>query len=233
MLRWKLHPYKNEKKLLFIVRMWHIATNREHAFALTIDYPLPLRFINYSQGESELSEQELLRRYREAGDLTLLGKLYEPYMHLVYGLCLKYFKDEERAKDAVMQIFEELISKLRVHEVSNFKSWLYTLARNHCLMAIRAATRFDFVPMEDNFMETGPTGHPDTEDIRERKLSVMEKCIEKLPPEQKTAINLFYLEQKCYKDVADITGYDLNQVKSYIQNGKRNLKICIEKSSEE
>ena len=154
-------------------------------------------------------------------------------MHLLFGVCLKYFKDEELSKDAVMQIFEQLISKLRVHEVNNFKSWLYTLARNYCLMALRVSGKHDFVPMEDNFMEMEGFVHPNIGDSSEQKLTIMEKCIEKLQPEQRETISLFYLEQKCYKEVAGQTGYDLNKVKSYIQNGKRNLKICIEKNSEE
>lgn len=177
-------------------------------------------------------EPELILEYRKNGNLEVLGKLYEGYMPLVYGLCLKYFKDEERSKDAVMQIFEELVKKLRIHEVSNFKSWLYTLARNHCLMAIRSSSKHEFVPLEENFMEKDAFVHLNMEDSSEEKLKIMEKCIGTLPPEQKDTINLFYLEQKCYKEVSEITGYDMNKVKSYIQNGKRNLKICIEKNSE-
>ncbi len=175
----------------------------------------------------------MLSGYRRTGNLELLGKLYERYMPLVYGLCLKYLKDEEKSKDAVMQIFEQLIDKLKMHDVTNFKSWLYTLVRNYCLMEIRSSSKNEFVSMDDNFMETEAFVHLDMDDIREHKLTVMEKCIEKLPPEQKDTIILFYLEQKCYKEIADITRYDLNKVKSYIQNGKRNLKICIEKNGED
>jgi len=135
-------------------------------------------------------------------------------------------------KDAVRQIFEQFIDKLRIHEVNNFKSWLYTLARNHCLMMIRASSKREFITLEDNFMETDAFVHLDIDDMPERKLSIMENCIEQLPSEQKDTIKLFYLDQKCYKDVSAITGYDLNKVKSYIQNGKRNLKICKEKNGE-
>ena len=192
-----------------------------------------LKFITNTSGKNAPDDQLLLTEYRKTGSLEVLGQLYGRYMHLVYGLCLKYLKDEEQSKDAVMQIFEQLISKLKVHEVSNFKSWLYSLARNYCLMELRSSARHEFVQMEDNFMEKDAFVHLDIDDTRERKLSVMEKCIEKLPAEQKDTINLFYLEQKCYKDISDITGYDLNKVKSYIQNGKRNLKICIEKNGED
>lgn len=191
-----------------------------------------MKFLKSTSGNNEFDEQAMLLEYRSTGNLTILGKLYERYMPLVFGLCLKYFKDEERSKDAVMQIFEELVKKLKRHEVSNFKSWLYTLSRNHCLMSIRSDSKHEFVSIEENVMENEAFAHLDIDETRESKLHVMEKCIEKLPSEQKDTISLFYLEHKCYKEVSDITGYDLNKVKSYIQNGKRNLKICIEKNSE-
>ena len=191
-----------------------------------------MRFIKNSPGNSTTKEQDLLAEYRRTGDLELLGKLYEQYMPLVFGLCLKYFRDEEQSKDAVMQIFEELVKKLMVHEVANFKSWLYTLTRNHCLMLIRSSSKHEMLSIDEKFMENEAFVHLNLEDDTEEKLSIMAKCIDDLPSEQKVSINLFYMEQKCYKEVADMTGFDLNKVKSYIQNGKRNLKICIEKNSE-
>lgn len=191
-----------------------------------------MKFNKNSSGNTAIRELELLAEYRSTGDLELLGKLYEQYMPLVFGLCLKYFRDEEQSKDAVMQIFEELVKKLRVHEVTNFKSWLYTLSRNHCLMVLRSSSKHEMLSIDENFMENEAFVHLNLEDNTEEKLSIMAKCIEDLPSEQKVSINLFYMEQKCYKEVADQTGFELNKVKSYIQNGKRNLKICIEKNSE-
>lgn len=191
-----------------------------------------MKFLKTTSGKSDIDEQGLLREYRKTGNLEILGRLYERYMPLVFGLCLKYFKDEDQSKDAVMQIFEELIKKLKIHEVNNFKSWLYTLSRNHCLMVIRSDSKHEFVQIEEKIMENSAFVHLDIDEIRESKLHIMENCIEKLPTEQRYTISLFFLEQKCYKEVSDITGYDINKVKSYIQNGKRNLKICIEKNSE-
>ncbi|MDO8994777.1 RNA polymerase sigma factor [Daejeonella sp.] len=191
-----------------------------------------MRFNKNSSGNTAIRELELLAEYRSTGDLELLGKLYEQYMPLVFGLCLKYFRDEEQSKDAVMQIFEELVKKLRVHEITNFKAWLYTLSRNHCLMVLRSSSKHEMLSIDENFMENEAFVHLNLEDDTEEKLSIMAKCIEDLPSEQKVSINLFYMEQKCYKEVADQTGFELNKVKSYIQNGKRNLKICIEKNSE-
>lgn len=192
-----------------------------------------MKFITTKSRLAVSDDDLLLKEYRTSGDLEVLGELYGRYMHLVYGVCLKYLKDEEASKDAVMQIFEQLIGKLKVHQVSNFKSWLYMLARNYCLMELRSSNKHEVVHLEDDVMEKEAFVHLDIEDNRENTLTVMEKCMEKLPAEQKETIKLFYLEQRCYRDVADITGYDLNKVKSYIQNGKRNLKICIEKNGGE
>ncbi len=175
----------------------------------------------------------LIAQYKRTGDLEVLGLLYNRYMHLVFGVCLNYFKEEEPSKDAVMQIFEELVIKLRVHEVQNFKSWLHVLTRNHCLMAMRKSAKNSTVPIDDSFVENNNFVHLDIDDAKESRLVVMEKCMETLPEEQRLSVDLFYLQEKCYKEVAELTGYDMLKVKSYIQNGKRNLKNCIEKNSGE
>lgn len=193
-----------------------------------------MKFIKNTSRVGENAAQDdlsLVAAYQESGDLEVLGTLYNRYMHLVFGVCFNYFKDEEHSKDAVMQIFEELIKKLRVHQVQNFKSWLHVLTRNHCLMALRKSSKNPTVSIEDNFVENDEFVHLDIDNTKETQLTIMEKCMETLSEEQRKSVDLFYLQEKCYKEVADITGYDMLKVKSYIQNGKRNLKICIEKNS--
>lgn len=193
----------------------------------------PLKFIKNNTRIQEQDDATLIARYKISGDLEVLGQLYNKYMHLVFGVCLNYLKDEEQSKDAVMQIFEELVTKLKVHEVQNFKSWLHVLSRNHCLMAIRKNSKNTTLSLEDTFVENTEFVHLDIDDTKETKLTVMERCMETLSEEQRLSVDLFYLQEKCYKEVADITGYEMVKVKSYIQNGKRNLKICIEKNSSE
>lgn len=174
-------------------------------------------------------DEQLLTSYRESGDLAALGKLYEKQMPLVYGVCLKYLKDEEQAKDAVMEIFEELITKVKQHDIKQFKSWLYVLSRNYCLMQLRSGKKMEVVNLDD-VMEFSLVLHPD-ENNREAAMQVLEKCMDKLPGNQKQTVSLFYLNEKCYREITELTGFTLNEVKSYIQNGKRNLKICLEKHS--
>ena len=181
--------------------------------------------------QSPSADDELLSIYRSSGDVAVLGQLYERYMPLVYGVCLKYLKDEDQAKDAVMGIFEELVIKVKQHDISIFRSWLYVLGRNYCLMQLRAGKKLEMVAL-DEVMEFTPLLHPD-DNNREEAYNALERCIDKLTGAQKQSIDLFYLKEKCYKEVADITGFSLNEVKSYIQNGKRNLKICLEKNSEQ
>ncbi len=151
-------------------------------------------------------------------------------MDLVFGVCLKYFKDPERSKDAVMDVYEILNAKLNQHEVANFRGWLHVLARNYCLMQLRSPRNIKTTEFNADFMQSTAEAHPDSEQaIKEENLSKLEQCIGTLPEEQRQSIELFYLQQKCYNEIAEATGYDWNRVRSYIQNGRRNLKICMEK----
>lgn len=176
----------------------------------------------------DLTDAELVSLYRKEADLHVLGKLYQRYMDLIYGVCLKYLKDPEAAKDAVINIYEELISKLKQHEVSHFKSWLYTLSRNHCLMQLRKEKGRSTVEIAEKFMQSEEMLHLDSVMEKESQLSSMEKCLEQLSEEQKSCVTLFYLQGKCYNEITEITGIEWNKVRSFIQNGRRNLKLCME-----
>ena len=176
------------------------------------------------------TDLELVALYKKSGELSVLGVLYERYMDLVYGVCLKYLKEGEAAKDATMQIFEELVSKLHKYEVENFKSWLHTLAKNHCLMQLRTPKNLKTVEFNTELMQTGEDVHLNGIFQKEEQLKQLEQCLETLTAEQKQSVELFYLQNKCYKEISEITGTEWNKVRSLIQNGRRNLKICMEKN---
>lgn len=181
-------------------------------------------------GQPALTDGELILQFK-AGDSRVLGILFTRYTALVYGTCLKYLKDRDEAKDATMQVFEKLNQTLHQHEVTHFKSWLYVLVRNHCLMQLRARKPIVRQEFSERFMESGPVVHPESEPEMEQNLTAMEKCLEELGREQQQCVRLFYLQEKCYQEVAENTGYTMLQVKSYIQNGKRNLKLCMERQA--
>ena len=178
------------------------------------------------------SDEELLRRFQNSGQLDPLGELYSRYMHLVYGVALKYLNNREEAQDAVMQIFEKLISDLPGQEVRTFKSWLYVISKNYCLMQIRsrksADGRLEGYKIEQEFMESEQALHPI--DKEEHSLEeALKECIEQLKAEQKQCIELFYYQKQCYQEIAEELEMNEKKVKSYLQNGKRNLKICLDK----
>lgn len=191
-----------------------------------------VKFLKFFKGriKEPVSDAERLAAYKAGGDVSVLGALYEPYMDMIFGVCYQYLRDEAESKDAVMQIFEKLVVDLRHHEVSNFKSWLHTVARNHCLMKLRAAKVTASHGLSD---ETEQEIHQEvtTDDNMfdiEGRLDTLDECLQKLANEQRISIELFYLQDKCYRDIAVETGFEMSKVKSYIQNGKRKLKICIE-----
>ena len=179
------------------------------------------------------SDAELVAAFRKSGDLNLLAALYQRYMDLVFGVCVKYLKEAETARDATMLIFEELAQKLPKYEVDNFRSWLYTLAKNHCLMQLRSSSKVRIQEFDPEGMQSHEDPHLNGVWEKEDKLNRLSKCLETLSPEQKTAVELFYLEGKCYKEIEKLTGQEWNKVRSNIQNGRRNLKICIDKQEPE
>jgi RNA polymerase sigma-70 factor (ECF subfamily) len=175
-----------------------------------------------------LTDQELIALYKKSEDLTALGELYQRYMDLVYGVCLKYFKDPETAKDAVMQIFEELVPKLKKHEVENFRGWLHQVAKNHCLMQLRTPRNLKTVEFKPELVQSEENVHLNGVLEKEENFKKLEYCLGTLTSEQQSVIRLFYLEGKCYNEITEITGLEWNQVRSFIQNGRRNLKLCME-----
>jgi len=197
--------------------------------------PVKFLFPNFSAlsflkniSHNSLTDKELVDLYKQSGDLSVLGELYQRYMELVYGVCLKYFKDPETAKDGVMQIFEELVSKLKKHEVENFRGWLHQVAKNHCLMQLRTPKNLKTVEFKTDLMQSEENVHLNGVLEKEENFKKLEHCIGTLTNDQQLAIRLFYLEEKCYNEIVEITGQEWNQVRSFIQNGRRNLKICME-----
>lgn len=179
---------------------------------------------------NSLSDKELVALYKESGDMAVLGELYQRYMELVYGVCLKYYKEPETAKDSVMQIFEELVTKLKKHEVDNFRGWLHQVAKNHCLMQLRTPRNMKTVEFKTELVQSEENVHLNGVLEKEENFKKLEYCLGTLSNEQKETVKLFYLDGKCYNEIVEITGLEWNQVRSLIQNGRRNLKICMEKS---
>ena len=192
----------------------------------------PLSFLK-KISSNRLSDQQLVASFKESGDTRILGELYQPYMDLLFAVCLKYLKDPEKAKDAVMAIFEELVVKLRKHDVGYFKGWVYTVVRNHCLMQLRSANQLVTREIDADRMHLPEELHLEKKKKKELKLGLMGKCLDSLSLEQRKTVELFYLKEKSYKEIAQLSGMDHNKVRSLIQNGRRNLKICMQAAEKE
>lgn len=181
------------------------------------------------------SDNELIKLYAETGDNQFVGLLYERYGHLVLGLCIKYLKNRDEASDAVIQIFTNLIKDLKKYTITYFKSWLYTYSKNFCLMELRKrqSTLKRELEWKENTHLIMDFSDPAHLQEKEKQIILMEEAIDLLNPEQKTCIDLFYLKNKSYNEICELTGYTSNDVKSFIQNGKRNLKLKMEALSNE
>jgi len=178
---------------------------------------------------ADSSDAELLERYQQDSNQQWIGILLERYTLLLLGVCIKYLKDENEAKDCVQQIFLKVLTEVARHKISFFKSWLYMVAKNECLMRLRNRPGRQVKELADNHHALTPE-MPHTEALEQEKtLELLEQAIGELNPEQRTTVSLFYLQKKSYQQISEQTGFSLLQVKSYIQNGKRNLRLMLER----
>ncbi len=182
---------------------------------------------------SKTTDQQLVAKYQETGDLDYLAELYSRYVHLIFPLALKYLRVKEDAEDISIRVFEVMKEKLPGQEIANVGGWIHTVTKNECLMLLRSASRSKQKEIEyASFMEIERDEHHIDEIDVESDLQKLEDCIRRLVDEQKKCIELFYRQGKCYKEIANLTGLGLKKVKSSLQNGKRNLKICMQGSNE-
>lgn len=178
---------------------------------------------------SHINDQQLLGYFKADRNNNWLGILLQRYTLLLFGVCMKYLKNEEEAKDAVQQIFLKAITELHKYEVEYFKSWLYMVAKNHCLMKLRDKPGRIVDIKEQMIVSNDEENNLQNHIQKDLQLELVSNSLEELNPEQKQCVTLFYLQKKTYQDIAAETGFTLMQVKSHIQNGKRNLKILMEK----
>lgn len=180
-----------------------------------------------AQSPGNLSDLELIKIYRQNGDKNTVGELFKRHSLMCFTVCNKYLKNEEDAFDAAMNVFEKLFEDIKKHEIANFRSWLHSVCRNYCLMQLRKPQReINLNTDSPEFMESDWFVHlNDTEGISEDTLQALESALGTLNDKQRTCIDLFYMQQKSYEEISTITGLDIKEVKSHLQNGKRNLKI--------
>lgn len=185
-----------------------------------------------AEKNQHITDIQLLEHFYLDHDNQWLGILLQRYTLLLFGVCMKYFKNEEEAKDGVQQIFLKAITELNKYKVEYFKSWIYMVAKNHCLMKLRDRTGRLTADITEKI--AGDLTYDDTENKlvhieKDRTFEFMNNALEQLSDEQKLCVTLFYLEKRSYQEIVEQTGYPILKVKSYIQNGKRNLKILIDK----
>lgn len=176
-----------------------------------------------------MTDQQLLENYYADGDNHWLGILLQRYTLLLLGVCMKYLKNEEEAKDCVQQVFLKVISEMTKYRVTYFKSWIYIIAKNHCLMKLRDKPGRVTTEVKEKMITTYEEETEKQKLLQDEKaLKLLDISLKELNPEQQQCVTLFYLHKKSYQEISESTGYTMMQVKSYIQNGKRNLKILIE-----
>lgn len=193
---------------------------------------LNFRFLITKTKYQNMSDEEVVNNYRLSSDKELVGILFERYSPLVFGVCLKYLRNKDESRDMVVNIFEKLMVDLKNFDIQKFRPWLHSVTRNHCLMFLRKANRpgteKDIETLQHKLEEVSN----EEKNEKEIQFSQLEKAMEELNDEQKISVTLFYLKDKSYQEIAEETGWEMNKIKSYIQNGKRNLKLILQTKNE-
>jgi len=200
-------------------------------YSSTVPKTLPTLLFGRKRDLSKLKDAELISQYRETGNRELVGILFKRYSHMVGVLCFRFLKDEMQSEDAAMEIFERLFDDLKKHDVQQFRTWIYSVTKHHCLKIIRHSQRNAKAETQfsDAFMESDDEDALLAATLKEQEIRLLMEGLAQLSVEQRKCVELFYLQGKRYKEIEDLTGYQLKKVKSYIQNGKRNLRLFLEK----
>ncbi len=180
-----------------------------------------------------IEDRELLQHFYNDRNNEWLGILMQRYTMMLLGVSMKYLKNEEEAKDAVQQVFLKAINELQKYQVEYFKSWIYMIAKNHCLMKLRGKGKYT-AEINERVMATPDESEAINVHIqKDRTLTFMASALQQLNEEQQRCVTLFYLQKKSYQEITESTGFSMMQVKSHIQNGKRKLKIIIERMQQD
>ncbi|MCW3109383.1 MAG: polymerase ECF-type sigma factor, partial [Segetibacter sp.] len=147
---------------------------------------------------AHIEDKELLNKFYSDGNNQWLGMLLQRYTLLLFGVCMKYLKDEEEAKDAVQQIFLKVITEVQKYKVDYFKSWLYMIAKNLCLMKLREKHGRVSVEISDKIASAEDTFTKTELLEKDQTLSLIEEGLNELNAEQKLCVTLFYLQKKSY-----------------------------------
>lgn len=207
--------------------------------------PYMKKFLHLSTQDErwkQASDEELLEAYRQTGERELAAELFNRYVHLAYGLCRRYLKSSEDCCDAVMAVFEQAVVQARETKIEHFNKWLYTTTKNRCISILREEQRNSRWQEEwENFEKNNPEFMENEGFLRlynkrmdeSESSHLVQEAIAQLEKGQRMCVHLFFYEKKSYKDIAEHTGYDINQVKSYLQNGKRRLRLILSQQKKE
>lgn len=191
---------------------------------------------NIQNPQNKKTDAQLVHEYKRTLNNQIIGEFYNRYSHIVFGISLKYIKDTELAQDAMLDVFNNLFEQIVKYKIDDFKSWLLTVTRNHCLKLLKEMSKtapLEYANTKNLTVDFMETEHEiDLINAKEKQLQLLEVALTKLKPVQQQCVSLFYIENKSYHEIAELTRYDIKKVKSYIQNGKRNLQIIMNKLEE-
>lgn len=147
-------------------------------------------------------EQQILDLFKK-GDKCAMDKLYQEYADHMAGVCARYISDEDNLKDVLQESFIKIFTQIHLFEYrgkGSLKAWLTKIVINEALMELRKDRTF-LIPLQESAVADIPETEPDTEGIDTQTLV---SFVRQLPPGYRAVFNLFVIEEKTHKEIADI-----------------------------
>jgi RNA polymerase sigma-70 factor, ECF subfamily len=177
--------------------------------------------------------QQLIEDAR-AGDLDAFNQIVDGFQSLIYRICFRVLGDASLAEDATQDTFINAYGALDQYHGGSLKSWLARIATNRCYDMLRAQRRRPATSLDAEPLETQPTWsvEPGTEDpeqfaSRSQLSGFLERALQDLSPDQRTAVILFDIHGYSYDEIANTTGASLGTVKSRIGRGRLRLRELL------
>ena len=178
---------------------------------------------------SNISDNELLQMYFKTDNLDYIGILFKRYTRILIGVSLKYTSDLHHAEDVVQQVFIKFLDAVHP-QIANVGGWLYQMTKNESINFTKKQGRQQIQHLEREEYHLSDTTDDEIKALlyKEHQSELLMAAISELKSDQRKAIECFYFHNLSYEQIAVQNNWSIGEVKSYIQNAKRNLKIKLQ-----
>ncbi len=178
--------------------------------------------LGHDDAVAEETDFELLDRFRRHGDRAAFERIVARHRPWLHRVCARLLRSDEAARDATQDVFARVLNRLDTFRGDNFPGWLKAIAVNCCLNTIDRDKRW--APLEAAGEAPAADLGPELQLLRLEEGVRARHLIARLPERQKIVFCLKYIDDCSYQEIERLTGFSNKEVKSFLQNARRNFE---------